>query len=163
MKHIILSLAVAAFFVAGAPAVFAADDTATETKPAVQVSVFNSGKLTVPAEFQKVRPRSRIIAHEFSTGEGDQTGRMTMMASGGGVQPNIDRWKGQFTGGEKENQKVEKHTVGDWTVHIVQLSGNFAERMGGGPFSPGRKVLRPDWGMLGAILEKLGRLFFVKL
>ena len=46
------------------------------------VNVFGEGKITVPAEFKRVEPKSRIIQHEFQAkaGEGDdvKTARVTI-------------------------------------------------------------------------------------
>ena len=137
-----------------------------EDPPAAKsVSVFDEATLTVPPAFKPTEPKSRIIEHEFAVkGEGDETARLTMMASGGGIQPNIDRWKGQFAGGKAEDQKTEQMKVGKWTAHVVDLSGTYQESMGGGPFAPGKIVERTDYAMLGAILEHPeGRTYFLKL
>jgi hypothetical protein len=140
-----------------------ADEPATET-----VSVFGEKKLEVPKTWQRTKPASSIVEHEFllKDEEGDDapTARVTMMAAGGDVKANIDRWKGQFTGGDAAAQKSEEKKVGKWTVHIVDLSGNFKETMGGGPFSGGKVVERTNYAMLGAILvHPEGRKYFVKM
>jgi hypothetical protein len=86
------------------------------------------------------------------------------MAAGGDVKANIDRWKGQFTGGNAEAQKVEELKVGDWTVHMVDLSGKYKESMGGGPFAPGKVVERENYAMIGGILvDPKGRKYFIKM
>lgn len=138
---------------------------ADDAPAAKQVRVFDEATLTVPPEFKPVPAKSQIIEHEFAVqGKGDATARLTMMPSGGGIQPNIDRWKGQFTGGKADDQKTEQIKVGNWTVHLVELNGTYKESMGGGPFAPGKIVERADYGMLGAILEHpQGRTYFVKL
>jgi len=141
---------------------------ATETAKKELVSVFGKANLAVPADFKRVEPKSRIIAHEFQAkaGEGDgaATARVTMMAAGGDVPANITRWKGQFAGGDAEAQKTEEMKLGDWQVHIVDVNGNFAERMGGGPFAGGKVVNRENYAMTGAILvDPDGRKFFVKM
>jgi hypothetical protein len=143
-----------------------AQDAAT-AKP-VTVDVFGAGSLEVPESFKKTAPRSRIIEHEFSVqeGEGDDapSARLTMMAAGGDVKANIDRWKGQFSGSNKKIGETEEKKYGDWQTHVIEVSGDFSERMGGGPFSGGRVVKREDYGMLGAILvHPEGRKYFVKL
>ena len=129
------------------------------------VEVFGKGKMTIPSEFKSVKPRINMIDHEYRVGEGETTARMTMMRSGGGIEPNIKRWRGQISGGDKEAQKVEKMKVGDWEVHLADLSGSYAESMGGGPFAPGRKVMRQNYRMLGAILDEPDgdKLYFVKM
>lgn len=148
---------------------FALADTAVmEESKTESISIFDDGELQVPAEFERVERKSRIIEHEFqaSDGEGEdaKTARITMMASGGGVKANIDRWKGQFTGGDEDLKKVEEMKIGEWHVHLVANNGTFAERMGGGPFAGGKVVQRKGHGMLGAILvHPEGKMYFVKM
>ncbi len=134
----------------------------------VSVSVFGAGTLEVPASFKRVAPKSSIIEHEFQakTGEGKEgeTARVTLMAAGGDVKANIQRWKGQFAGGDAKDQKVEEMKVGNWQVYLVDVSGSFAERMGGGPFAGGKVVNRENYAMAGAILvHPEGRKYFVKM
>ncbi len=147
----------------GSVPTLADEPAATET-----VSVFGEKKLAIPQSWQRTRPQSSIVEHEFvvRSGEGDDApqARVTMMAAGGDVKANIDRWKTQFTGGDAAAQKTEEKKVGDWTVHLVDLSGNFKEMVGGGPFSGGKVVDRPNYAMSGLILvHPQGRKYFVKL
>lgn len=131
---------------------------------AESVTVLGKGKIEVPAEFERVKPKSRIIAHEFKASAGDQSARVTMMAAGGDVKMNINRWKGQFSGGDADKIKAESMTKGEWTIHVVDVNGNYVETMGGGPFSGGKKVKRENYAMAGAILvDKQDRKFFAKL
>lgn len=144
------------------------DTRGDEAAAAETVSVFGEKKLTIPASWHRTKPQSSIVEHEFivRSGEGDDApqARVTMMAAGGDVKANIDRWKTQFTGGEAAAQKTEEKKVGDWTVHLVDLSGNFKETVGGGPFSGGRVVDRPNYAMVGLILvHPQGRKYFVKM
>ncbi|XZE55240.1 hypothetical protein SH139x_001241 [Planctomycetaceae bacterium SH139] len=136
----------------------------SDAKPQT-IKIFDKLTLTIPADWKTSKARSRIIEHEFSTTEeGDETApaRITMMAAGGDIDANIERWKGQFTGGKEA--KVEKMTVAGETVHLVELNGSFKETMGGGPFSGGKTVTREDYGMLGAIIElQDNRKYFIKL
>ncbi|WDQ18800.1 hypothetical protein [Rhodopirellula sp. P2] len=168
LNRCVVSLALPAFLlvVVANPTNAQAQDAAT-AKP-VTVDVFGAGSLEVPASFKKTTPRSRIIEHEFSIqeGEGDDapSARMTMMAAGGDVKANLERWKNQFSGSDKKIGESEEKKQGDWQTHVIEISGNFSETMGGGPFSGGRVVKREDYGMLGAILvHPEGRKYFVKM
>lgn len=162
-KRIALLLAIASISIACCDRSLEAQDAA-ETAAAETVSVFGKGELKIPAEFKRAEKQSRIIQHEFKVGEGEQVARLTMMAAGGGVEPNVKRWKGQFAGGKKEDQKTEKMNVGKWEVHLVDATGSYAERMGGGPFFGGKTVQREDYAMAGAIIaEPEGRLYFLKM
>ena len=133
-----------------------------------EVTFLGNSKMTVPADFEAAEKGSRILQYEFSAkaGKGDaiKKARVTMMPSGGGVQPNIKRWQGQFVGGDEAAKKTEVMEVGKWKIHVVDNNGTFADRMGGGPFAGGKVVKREDWAMTGAILEHPeGRLYFVKM
>ena len=132
------------------------------------IAVFGEGKLEVPAVFQRVQPKSRIIQHEFQAkaGEGADaaTARVTLMPAGGDIAANIKRWKGQFAGGNEDANKTEEVKVGNWTVYIVDVNGSFAERVGGGPFAGGKVVNREGYAMTGAILlHPSGRKYFAKM
>lgn len=141
-------------------------------------------KLTAPGNWKKKKPRSRIVEYEFAVpmakeegedgpkedpekaGKTESTdGRLTIMSATGGVEPNIERWIGQFAQPDgkptKERAKVEKHKVNGHTVHYVDVSGTFLDRPM--PASPDVEK-RPDYRMLGAIIEteKHG-LQFIKL
>ncbi|MGB7325896.1 MAG: hypothetical protein WBD31_13560 [Rubripirellula sp.] len=166
-----LIVCLAALFAASATpqcvVVSGAAETAEATEAEV-VEVFGEGKLTIPADFERVKPKMGMIEHEFqvSTGEGDDvtTGRVTMMGATGGIEPNIARWKGQFAGGNKEANKTEKLKVGKWDVYIVDLNGSYGVSMGGGPFSGGKVVQQPDYGMTAAILANPeGKTYFIKM
>ena len=130
----------------------------------VKVDVLGKGKMSVPEAFKPTKPASGIIEHEFKVGEGDDTARLTMMRAGGGIDANIKRWKGQFSGGAAEDQKTEKMKAGPFEVHLVDVSGKYAERMGGGPFFGGKVVQRENYAMAGAILASPdGATYFVKM
>jgi len=132
------------------------------------VSVFGEATLSVPSDFKRVPVQSSILEHEFEAkmGEGDEApaARVTMMAAGGDVADNIRRWQDQFSGGKQEAQKTEELKIGAWQVHLVDVSGAYQERMGGGPFAGGKVVTRENFGMTGAILvHPQGRKYFVKM
>jgi hypothetical protein len=111
-----------------------------------------------------------MIAYEFAIpkAEGDeQDGRMTVMAAGGSVEANIDRWIGQFTQPDGSNTadkaKTEEKEIAGHKVHLVDIPGTYNESMGGGPFAPGKVVERPDYRMLAAIIETPAASYFIKL
>lgn len=149
-----LTMAIAS---AQAAAQEAATPAANATAAAPEtVSIFETGKLVVPAAIKRVKPANNIVEHEFeaSLGEGDQapTARVTLMPAMGGVKANIDRWIGQFSGPQRKVSETKQTTSGQWDVYVVKVSGQYAERMGGGPFAGGRLVRHDDYAMLGAIL-----------
>ncbi|TWU20104.1 hypothetical protein Pla52o_46180 [Novipirellula galeiformis] len=160
----ILTATTSSMVVANAAEVADAENANAEAKT---VDVFGEGELKVPSQFQATKPQSGIIEHEFvakSTENEKATARVTFMAAGGDIQANIGRWKGQFSGGAADAQKSEEMKVGKWNVHIVDVSGKFQERMGGGPFFGGKTVERENYAMTGAIIvHPEGRKYFVKM
>ena len=84
-----------------------------DAKP-VSIDVLDVASMTVPATFKKTQPRSRIIQHEFKVGEGEKPARLTFMAAGGGVTPNIKRWKGQFSGGDPDDLCGQRSNADPW-------------------------------------------------
>jgi hypothetical protein len=137
-----------------------ADDANTKT---IKLA---DGKLVleVPKDWKQEEPKSRIVQYEFSA-PGEKAGntkeeeraRITIMASGGGVEANIDRWYGQFDQPDgkatKNVAKVEKFEAAGQTIHYVDIKGTFKDTMGAGPFSGRPAVQRTDYRMLGAIIE----------
>lgn len=158
----------AVMIVCGIPAAVIADDVKEPAAKPTEIKFFGTSTLMVPPEFAPAEKGSSMLDYEFTatSGEGDQaeTARVTMMASGGGVKANIQRWKGQFVGGDAAAKKTETIEVGPWKVHVVDNNGTFASRMGGGPFAGGKMVKNEGWAMVGAILENpQGQTYFVKL
>lgn len=136
-----------------------ADDEKTRT--------ITLGKLQskAPADWKRQEPKSRIVAYEFSApaAPGDKAeGRFTVMAAGGSVQDNIDRWYGQFVQPDgkstKERAKVEKKQIAGQEVHIVDMSGTYKDSPG--PFAEG--VNRENYRMLAAIIVTDDANFFFK-
>lgn len=118
------------------------------------------GRLTLaaPEKWKRQEPKVSIIEHEFTVEgkKGEDAGRMTIMAAGGSIQQNIDRWVGQFTSAEgkksKEKPNIEKKKVAGLEVHLVNLSGTYLDSAGGGPFAGGKTIARKNYRMLAAII-----------
>ncbi|MCH2182191.1 MAG: hypothetical protein MK108_09320 [Mariniblastus sp.] len=141
-----------------------------QDKPAtVEFSVADGNmKMKAPSAWKKIKPKINFIEAEFQIPptEGDENnGRLTIMGAGGSVQANIDRWIGQFKQSDgtstRSKTKSEKMEVNGMPVHMVDITGNYMDGMGG-PFGP--KTERENYRMLGAIIETAndGR-YFVKL
>lgn len=144
--------------------------SAVSVAPAAEGKPFEIGGkylLTPPENWVSKEPRSRIVEFEFEVpaSEGDDTpGRVTVMGAGGGVQANIDRWKGQFKAGEGEEvaADVKKQTVADQEVHVVDIKGIYLDKPG--PFVPGPGTERPNYRMIGAVIvTKDAGQYFVKM
>jgi hypothetical protein len=132
------------------------------------------GKLLmkVPPQWKAVPPKSQIVQYEFAAPaneeQSEHQARITIMAAGGSIDANIDRWYTQFEQPDgkptKDKSKYEKFQAGGQTVHWVEIPGTFKDA-GGGPFAPQRApVMREKYRMLGAIIEteKMGQ-HFIKI
>lgn len=146
----------------------AATKEAAAKKPPIEVKFADDALvLPAPGHWRQVRPRNRIIEHEFSVApaksESQQedaepaAGRVTVMRSGGGVEANIARWIGQFRDvqptAEGEKAKIDKQEVAGMPLVVVDISGTFLDSPRG-PFGP--KTPLPNHRMLGAILQTPG-------
>lgn len=152
--HSLMSARIALLLATGVLAVLAgqSDAQAEEVKLA-------EGKLTMaaPESWEKKEPRTRIVEVEYAVPAKEaktDAARLTMMASGGGVQANIDRWYGQFeqpnNKATKDVAKVEKLELSGLPVHVVDITGKFKDQPRG-PFGP--TVVKENYRMLGAIIE----------
>lgn len=140
-------------------AALAADDTAKKSQKIQGAN--GSVSMEVPGQWNRKDPSVRIIEHEYiapSTDANSTAGRLTMMAAGGSVKDNVNRWIGQFDGaGIKKD--VKDTQIDGMKVHQIDLRGTYNDRRG--PFAPAAK--RADYRMLGAIIEmKSGGLYFLK-
>lgn len=122
-------------------------------------------QLTAPDDWVRKQPQSRIVAYEFAipaTDDDPQDGRATVMAAGGSIKENIDRWIAQFSQPDgsdtAERAKVEEIEVSGQTVHLVDISGTYADRPR--PIDPA--VERENYRMLGAIIPTDRAQFFLK-
>ncbi len=134
----------------------AQDNAKSEPKPIVFNIADDSLQLEAPGTWEKVQPGSTMVEVEFAVpkvGDDPKNGRITMMCAGGSVADNVDRWAGQFKNADGSPVKGVEPTsseVAGQTVHLVDISGTFADSMGG-PLAP--KTDMPNYRMLGAIIE----------
>lgn len=159
MKRIVIALVAGCLtYAAGSTVAVAADP-----KP------FDIGakfQLTPPANWVSKQPKSNIVEYEFEVpvAEGDEIpGRVTVMGAGGGIEANIDRWKGQFKTPENGEVKAEVKQIeaAGQPVHIVEIKGTYLDKPG--PFVPGPGIERENYTMLGAIIAtKEDGQYFVK-
>jgi len=78
---------------------------------------------------------------------------------GGSVEDNVKRWAGQFEGGKPATTKLQK--VGALEVTRVTTGGTYVTSSGGPMMGAGPQIKKPDWELLGAIVEgPEGPLFF---
>jgi hypothetical protein len=138
-------------------------------------------QLTVPGAWKVVKPRNNIVEMEMeilprNRGEepaidpaADEStlpphGRVTMMAAGDDVDGSIRRWVGQFRLGRdakgKDAMRRDHRRLRGAIAHVLDIGGTYFDTPQG-PLGP--KVERPDYRMLGAIIEVEGAgKYFVK-
>ncbi len=114
-----------------------------------------------PASFQTAPNPStmRKATYKIAKAKGDtEDAELSVIGAGGGLEPNIQRWAGQFEG--KPTPKRSTKKVGDLDVTLVELDGTFS---GGG--MPGMAPAAPKakWKMLAAIVELGDEATFFKL
>jgi len=81
------------------------------------------------------------------------------VGGGGEVMENVERWTGQFAERGRVAGEPEERVINDLEVTRVDVSGTFVGRMGLGPSGQPR----PNWRMMGAIVEGPQGLVFFKL
>lgn len=79
---------------------------------------------------------------------------LTLSTVGGGIDANIERWFGQFSGSEPS---VEAMTVDGHAAKWVDIRGRFQSGPGMGPGQ------RDDWMMLGVAIANSPSDFYIKL
>ena len=142
----------------------ATTDSYASTNPTVAASdgrvELEAITLDAPAAWQSKPPGSSFVLAEFvlPRAEGDDAdGRLTISTAGGGVEANIDRWKGQFDP-QPQQESQEEVDVAGLKVTVVDFAGDFNDQRG--PFAPA--VKRPDYRMIAAVIPVEGQLHFVK-
>lgn len=123
---------------------------------------------TAPAGWKAEGPRPmRAATYSIAPMAGDSAGGECVVnffgpGQGGGVDANIERWKGQVQGpdGKPAPAKIDKRTVRGVPITIVDSSGSYTGM--GGPMMASPKVV-PGYRLLGAIVEGPGGNVFFKL
>lgn len=137
-----------------------ASAASTMSQGASQSDAAGDAKWTVPSRWES-KPASgmRAATYLIPAASGDSEGAECAVFKniGGGVQANIDRWVGQF---EKtaDAPKQKKETINGFPVTTVDLTGTFK---GGGPMMSQPSGPKPNYRLLGAIVEAPeGEIFF---
>jgi hypothetical protein len=117
----------------------------------------------VPATWQKAENPSpmRKETYKIPRAQGDaEDAELSISQAGGTVDMNVNRWVGQFETKGPDAIKRTERKVGDLKVTMVELKGVFngSGMPGGPPAAP-----KPDFVLLGAIIETSGSPWFFKL
>lgn len=122
---------------------------------------------TAPAAWKAEAPRPmRAATYTLALAAGDQGVAECVVnyfgpGQGGGVDANIERWRGQVLGtdGKPAAGKIDKRTVRGVPITVVDASGTYTGM--GGPMAGGKPVA--GYRLIGAIVEGPGGSVFFKL
>ena len=122
---------------------------------------------TAPASWKAEAPRPmRAATYSIPLSAGDQGIAECVVnyfgpGQGGGVDANIERWRGQVLGadGKPATAKIDKRTVRGVAITVIDASGTYTGM--GGPMAAGKPV--PGYRLIGAIVEGPGGSVFFKL
>lgn len=123
---------------------------------------------TAPASWKAEAPRPmRAATYSIAPVAGDQGIAECVVnyfgpGQGGGVNANIERWRGQVVGadGKPAAAKIDKRTVRGVPITVIDASGTYAGM--GGPMMGGSKPAT-GYRLIGAIVEGTGGSVFFKL
>ena len=123
---------------------------------------------TAPASWKAEAPRPmRAATYSIAPVAGDQGIAECVVnyfgpGQGGGVDANIERWRGQVVGadGKPAAAKIDKRTVRGVPITVIDASGTYAGM--GGPMMGGSKPAT-GYRLIGAIVEGTGGSVFFKL
>ena len=123
---------------------------------------------TAPAGWKAEAPRPmRAATYSIPPVAGDQGIAECVVnyfgpGQGGGVEANIERWKGQVQGpdGKPAPAKIDKRTARGVAITMIDVSGSYSGM--GGPMMASPKAV-PGYRLIGAIVEGPGGSVFFKL
>ena len=127
----------------------------SETEPhRVSVGGF---QFMVPAGWQQQPPKSEFVLGEFTLPGVGGSARLTLSSAGGGIEANIERWRGQFRRGPNDAESRESTITFDGRrSSLVEISGTYSDMFNG-------RQPSPQWRMLGLAAPLGPTNFFIKL
>ena len=122
---------------------------------------------TAPAGWKTEAARPmRAATYSIAPAAGDSAGAECVVnyfgpGQGGGVDANIERWRGQVLGadGKPATAKIDKRTTRGIQMTLIDASGTYTGM--GGPMMASKPV--PGYRLIGAIVEGPGGSVFFKL
>lgn len=123
---------------------------------------------TAPAGWKAEAPRPmRAATYSIPLSTGDQGTAECVVnffgpGQGGGVEANVERWRGQVLGadGKPATAKIDKRTTRGIPITLVDATGTYTGM--GGPMMAGGKPAA-GYRLMGAIVEGPGGSVFFKL
>lgn len=121
-----------------------------------EIQAFDGMKFAVPSSWKQLplsQMQQGIIAAKFGIPAVSDDISLTLSTSGGSVEDNINRWQGQFSGGEPMQKESLSANGQDATV--VRLQGQFSPGFG--------RPAESGWCMIGVIIPMAEHNYYVKL
>ena len=138
-----------------------ADDSSTD-HASVETSADGSAwtkivdmRFDIPKEWKKVQltgMQASILAAKYVLANYSPDLELTVSRVGGGLESNLRRWEGQFTGGRARRHSF---TVNGHDVQVIELDGEFN--------SGTVQEERLDWGMIGIGIQDNQQDVYLKL
>ena len=131
-------------------------DAPESSTAADERKAFDGLKFIVPASWKEVQLsqfQMGIISAKFEMPDAGSDVTLTLSRSGGGLEANLDRWKGQVT--NKTREETETVTVAGTEATLIDMEGRFAAGFGREP--------QDGWRMLGVIVPLPDQGYFMKL
>lgn len=117
---------------------------------------FDGLKFAVPAGWEEIPlsdMQKGIVTAKFSMPNAGPDVTLTLSRSGGGLEANMDRWRGQVSSSRPEI--VDSISVAGVDSTLIDLEGRFSGGFGQGP--------KDNWRMLGVIVPLPDQGYFLKL
>jgi hypothetical protein len=114
-------------------------------------------KFTAPADWIELPPKTMFNLGEFTVPGEEGPARLTISSARGGIEANLDRWRGQFVRGPNDSEPRESSISFDGNqATLLELQGTFADSLSG-------NETRKNARMLGVAVALPGTDFFIKM
>lgn len=131
--------------------------TQEDSQPvASERQAFDGLKFIVPSTWREVALsdfQKGIISARFEMPEAGPESTLTLSRASGGVESNLDRWRGQFQ--QSRPERAESLSIAGRDATLIDLEGEFSPGFG--------KEATGTWRMIGMIVPLDERAYFMKL
>lgn len=113
--------------------------------------------LTIPAGWIEKPVASDVLQGEYQLPGAAGPARLTLSSTGGGLEANLDRWRGQIQRRPSDPEPQEETiAVGGRDAVLLEVTGQFQDQFSGGG-------TKSDWTLLGAAIPTGPAHFFLKM
>lgn len=116
----------------------------------------------VPSKWKEIpNPNAmRIATYLIPPADGDaESAEMSVSRVGGGIEQNLERWKGQFDPVKPDSTKRQERQIAGLRVTLFEIAGNYSGMVMKGQVSKPKE----NYALLAAIVEVNGDPWFFKL